>query len=373
MRVLAFHGYDMRPGSGSAIRSRLLVTGLAKQGADVCVVARGVPEDLGSSGILGRSFATGESPHRILWDTGKRFRPDVIYAFTDGKAPEVLWAGKRLGCAMVCDLHGFAPVEVIDLARRGSPVIPQLRESVRRLRAIRRFDGLTVANPTLLPIARFLNARCRLVAGAADLAHFSPRGETRALGSPDRIQVVYAGNFYRWQGCELLLNAAGILLRMGEPFDFTLIGSGGLDDGLRRRWESPVHGGAIRFLGAVDYSEIPVYLRSADILVIPRPLLLSTHLAFPNKISDYMATGRAVLATDLAPHRYAFRDGQTGVICRRSAAGLVEGFLRLKSREFRERLGRMARRHAEQHFCAFRSARAVFDFLDDVLRQRSSR
>jgi glycosyltransferase involved in cell wall biosynthesis len=232
---------------------------------------------------------------------------------------------------------------------------------------MRSADALLVLCPTLFPLVRRFNRRTILVSAAVDVDHFNPEGVQAKLGESDRIQVVYAGNFLVWQGCELLLEAANIILSRSLPYDFTFIGSFGREDKLLHKWEKWIAVGYFHFIDLVKYDVIPIYLRSADILTIPRPFLLSTHFAFPNKLGDYMASGRAILATNLKPHRYAIQDGKNGVLCRPTPSSIAEGLLRLQDSMFRQVLGENARITAVQNYNAKGASQSVYSVLQEVV------
>ena len=232
---------------------------------------------------------------------------------------------------------------------------------------MQRADGLIVANPTLLPIVRRLSRKSTLVAGIVDTEMFYPNGPTTPLGASDRLQVLYAGNFLRWQGCDLLLKVATRMIQNHASYDFTFVGSFGRSSEFLKQWRDLATTGALQFWDNVDYDAMPSILRGADILVIPRPWMLSTYLAFPGKIPDYMAVGRAVLATDLKPHRYAIIDSETGILCPPTPNGLTEGLLRLENAEFRKRLGSNARAFAEQYFSVTTASQEVLAALEQAV------
>jgi glycosyltransferase involved in cell wall biosynthesis len=266
---------------------------------------------------------------------GSSFAPDVVYGITEGAADVVRSGSRHLGSACVFDLHGLGVVEIVELGRGFGRRIPRIRNSLRWIWQMRRADALTVANPTLVPVAKKLNRKSTLIAGIVDLELFKPSGPKVQLGPPERIQVLYAGNYLKWQGVDLLLDAAELSLRFKLPYDFNFVGTFGMGDDLLERWSNLLDSGHVRVLDPVDNSDIPPILRGADILTIPRPYMLSTYLAFPQKISDYMATGAAIVATDLKSHRYAIKDDFSGVLCKPSGEAILEGLLRLRHVEKR--------------------------------------
>jgi glycosyltransferase involved in cell wall biosynthesis len=268
------------------------------------------------------------------------------------------------------DLHAFSLIEQIELygwkafERRAI----HIRASFRRLWALHKVDAMTVANPTLFPLAKIVNRNSRLIAGMTDVERFNPRFSSPESRFSTNIQVFYLGNFLSWQGCDLLLEAARILIEdKNAPYDFNFVGGSAQDrEKNNQEWQRFVNTDRMRFLGSVDYDQIPAKFQQADILVIPRPWMLSTYLAFPGKISDYMASGKAILATNLKPHRYAIKDSKNGVLCEATSQGIVAGLLRLQDHDVRIRLGQQARLMAEKMFDKKNQARQALEFLQQV-------
>ncbi len=365
MRVLLFSTSYMNGNTGSEVRAHLLAAALMKRGITLGFVTPDSPDWVEPGTPTFSWLASRRAIASELQLAAEAFRPDVIWGITEGLADLVIKTSRRVGCASAFDLHGIGIVEVLELGAGYGSRWQRSWNSLRWLWAIRQADAVSVANPTLLPvITRYVNPRTMLAAGCADLEHFSPAGPKIELGPADRLQVMYAGNFLRWQGVDMLLEAARILLERGAPYDFNLLVSFGKDQSALEPYRSLFETGRVRLLSPVSYEEMPALLRSADVLTIPRPWMRSTHLAFPQKISDYMAAGRAIVATDLVPHRYAITDGQTGVLCAPDPTGLAEALLRLESAEVRDRLGRNARAFAEQQLSVERVSGIVAEMLD---------
>jgi glycosyltransferase involved in cell wall biosynthesis len=354
--------------SGSGIRSRLIVEGLPRCGDDVCVVAWKVPPGLGEPRASVQLLGEGEPVEAGIARAARSFRPDIVYGITEAEASAVAGAAKTLGIPVAFDIHGLGFVEVLELGKGHGPRYPRVKKSLRWLARIPFAAAVTAANPRLVPVLRRLNRRTEPVVGMTDVGRFRPEGESARLGSgKGRVQVLYAGNYYRWQGVPLLMEAIGRLLDDGEPFEFTLVGTVGRDPDRLERWKSRFPAEQVRFLDAVEYARVAEYYRGADVTVLPRPFLFTTYLAFPQKLVDSMASGRAVVATDIAPHRFALRSPEAGVLCAATPGGLAEGIRRTKDGPFRERLSETARREAVARFCHLKQTGRIHDLFRSVL------
>jgi glycosyltransferase involved in cell wall biosynthesis len=368
LRVLVTCLFNVGRGGGSSIRARVITLGLTNCGAAVGIAAPDSVETFSTSNVKTYPVELGRKPFlEAIIAAGQDFKPNVILNVTEGGADAALMASKILDCACIFDLHGIGVVEILELGRGYGNRLQRLRNSARWLNAVRKGSHVIVANPTLLRPVKILNSRATLVAGAVDVNHFSPDGKRIQLGAGENVQVLYAGNFLRWQGCDLLLEAAQQIILAGHPYEFTLVGRTANDEAFVNKWRGLTDTSRVHFEDAVGYDVIPAFLRSADILIIPRPWLLSTYLAFPNKLTDYMATGRAIVATNLEPHRYALEDEVTGILCGRSPKDIAEALLVLADGNLRRRLGINARDSAVKRFSAERASAAIYDTLERVV------
>lgn len=369
MRVLVFSIAPMEKTTGSGIRARLIAEGLRRNGVEVGVFTPGFPASFPLLGITGFP-AENHSPYRQqVVAAGKQFKPDILLGVTEGYADEMVAAAQALQCPAAFDIHGIGVVEILELGWGHGPIFKRTRYALRWLRAMRFARLITVANPTLLPVARRLFRSVEPLVGMTDISHFTPEGAACRLGkNPANTQILYAGNFMKWQGIDLLFRAMRMLLCANEPFEFTLLGSFARRQERMKRWMRGIPADAIHFLDGIPFDHVPEYYRGADALVIPRPFMFSTHLAFPQKLVDYMASGSLIVATDLAPHRWAFETPPCGILCKRTPRGLAEGLRQTRDCTRRQEYTRNARHKAVQSFCHLKQTRRLADLLEKTLR-----
>jgi glycosyltransferase involved in cell wall biosynthesis len=106
---------------------------------------------------------------------------------------------------------------------------------------------------------------------------------------------------------------------IAAPEAFTLALVGGPDDmaaALREQWRA--RGGsdaAFLYAGQVPAADVPLYLRAFDVCVLPLPYTEHfAHYASPMKLFEYMAAGRAIVASDLPSTREIVTDGDTALL-----------------------------------------------------------
>lgn len=114
--------------------------------------------------------------------------------------------------------------------------------------------------------------------------------------SPAKKLVVYTGHLYGWKGTDTLAKAAKFF---DENTEFIFVG--GTENDLVMFREKYSGFKNIKILGQKSHSEIPFYLASADVLVLPNSghKNISRFYTSPLKLFEYMASGRPIVASDL--------------------------------------------------------------------------
>ena len=123
------------------------------------------------------------------------------------------------------------------------------------------------------------------VIGMTDISHFTPNGPVVQLGeNKNLIQILYAGNYFKWQGIDLLFSTIEAL--MHEDFEFTVLGSVEKLPQLLERWKHVLKKHKkLHLIDFVDYRVVPQYYRGADIAVVPREFYVEYLPCFATKNS----------------------------------------------------------------------------------------
>jgi glycosyltransferase involved in cell wall biosynthesis len=125
------------------------------------------------------------------------------------------------------------------------------------------------------------------------------------------LLVAYLGVMAPQDGVDHLLRAARILVhdRGRTDVGFTLVGGGDSFDGLRDLSRELGLERVVHFTGRVPDAEVEAVLATADVCVCPDPLNPLNDVSTMNKILEYMACGRPVVAYDLREHRHSAGEG----------------------------------------------------------------
>jgi len=134
--------------------------------------------------------------------------------------------------------------------------------------------------------------------------------------------IMYAGHLYDWKGADLLALAADSFTD-DELFVFV----GGTDDAVAEFKQK--FGGRHNLLavGYVPRSQVPYYLKAADILVLPNSgkKLISKLYTSPMKLFEYMAAARPIVAADLPSIREVLDQNCAILFAPDSVESLVAG------------------------------------------------
>jgi glycosyltransferase involved in cell wall biosynthesis len=178
----------------------------------------------------------------------------------------------------------------------------------------------------------------------------------RQIGfGPADVVVGFVGTFSYWHGIPVLQEAIHQLLgekppRPGGQLRFLLVGNGPLHGELRHRCADFERTGAVVFAGAVPHGQVPTYLDAADILVSPHVPMPDGRPFFgsPTKLFEYMAMGKAIVASDLDQIGRVLRHGETAWLVTPGDATQLAAAIRLVASqpEARNRLGQAARETA---------------------------
>jgi glycosyltransferase involved in cell wall biosynthesis len=186
----------------------------------------------------------------------------------------------------------------------------------------------------------------------ADLFRPNVRGDRvrhELMIAPDETLVGFIGTFGPWHGVEVLANAITQTPREAK-LRFLLIGSGALRPKVEEILRAAHAEDRVIMVGAISHDRVPVMLDACDILVSPHVPLEdgSPFFGSPTKLFEYMAMGKAIVASRLGQIGEVLTHEQTALLVEPgNVAELANAIERLtRSRELREQLGAAARRDA---------------------------
>lgn len=367
---------------GAASHIRGVVTAISRLGVRLSIISndeiagledQNVPRTIIWPRPLGSTRAAFDIHNNLVFSRGAldeitRLQPDLIYQ----RYARFSWAGVK------ASLQTGRP---LFLEYNGSEVwVGRYWDRVGSLNLLGRFERLNLQAATRVFVVSEVERQNLLGAGVAeekivvnpngvDVERFKPGiggdvSRKQFEVAADETLVGFVGTFGPWHGVEVLAEAI-IQIPAENKIKFLLIGSGAL----RGRVEKMLrHAGAEQhaiFTGAVKHDEVPALLDACDILVSPHVPLEdgSDFFGSPTKLFEYMAMGKAIVASRLGQIGEVLSDEETALLVEpASARQLAKAVLRLsQSPELRQRLGAAARQTAIERHTWRRNAQRVID------------
>ena len=127
----------------------------------------------------------------------------------------------------------------------------------------------------------------------------------------------------------------------------------------------------VKILGRRPYGQMPTIIASADVCINPYLPDIRSKFAFPSKIAEYMASGKAVISTDL-PGTSSMLGWKSGVLLVTSSDFMGALKKVLANDECRETSGRVRRRFCEEHFSLDAVVSTFESILMELVRNRRS-
>jgi len=180
----------------------------------------------------------------------------------------------------------------------------------------------------------------------------------------EQILAGFVGTFGPWHGV-LTLAEAITLLPADRPLRFLLVGAGRFRDEVERIIRAAGKESQVIFTGQVAHERVPALLDACDILLSPHVPLAdgSEFFGSPTKLFEYMAMGKAIVASRLGQIGDVLNDEESGLLVEPgNAPQLAQAILRLsESSELRARLGSAVRQAAVDRHTWKQNAQRVID------------
>jgi glycosyltransferase involved in cell wall biosynthesis len=183
---------------------------------------------------------------------------------------------------------------------------------------------------------------------------------------PDRTVVAYLGLFAPYQGTDLLLEAAQVIVRVRRDVHFLMMGFPGVDSYRMKAVELGV-ADCVTFTGRVSYPDAPRFLRAGDIAVAPK----ISETEGCGKLLNYMACALPTVAFDTPVSREYL--GEHGIYAATGdAAALAAAILQLVvAPEHGRALGQWLRARAIERFSWDDTGTRLLNIYDTVIAPRS--
>jgi glycosyltransferase involved in cell wall biosynthesis len=260
-----------------------------------------------------------------------RARADVILTRDLGVAAALLKIPSGMRPPLVYESHGYAPDVAAALPEMVATARPASAAKLKRLAAReaavwRDADGyVTITRALAEELERRFGTRTTLAVVPDGMR---PAATPDTLTSSGPPVAAYAGHLYAWKGVDILLEA----IAQVPDVHGLIVGGHEAEPDLGRVKALAARlgiGDRVTFTGLVPPPEVPAHLAKASMLVLPNPAsAISTHFTSPLKLFEYMAAGRAIIASDLPAIREILRDGENALLVEPGNAAAIAAAMR---------------------------------------------
>lgn len=330
----------------------------------------------------------GSSRHKVYLDAmllikslrvAASFRPTVVHAHLHEGALIGAFLKRIFRIPLLFDYQGSLTEEMIDhgFLRRDGPYYRPMLWLERRINRTAHMVVTSSHNAAarLLELFRFPLHRLQVLPDGVDTERFRPPSPSERqdlislkekFGIPAEAPVVvYLGLLAPYQGTDLLLEAASLVLQDMPEVRFLIMGYPGVD---RYRWQSERLGISHRvvFTGRIPFSEAHRYLALGDVAVSPKMSLTEG----AGKVTNYMAMGLPVVAFDNRVHRELL--GDLGFYAEMGNPASLAAAIQqaLSDRELSALRGREGRKRAAEMFSWNAVASQLQEIYTELVSQR---
>ncbi len=184
----------------------------------------------------------------------------------------------------------------------------------------------------------------------ASLTRFECGGDGSKIRAQLKIEgqvSLYLGQLAGAHAAPLFLEAAALVAHRDPDASFLVVGGGRSLQGLREQATRCGIAHRVHFTGAVPHHEVPDYLDLADVAVATLPNNAQAATKSPLKVVEYMAAGKAIVASEVGEAIRFLDGGRVGMLVKPDCAeSIADAVLFLLGDEHRRsELGALARDH----------------------------
>jgi glycogen synthase len=266
-------------------------------------------------------------------------------------------AARRLGIPIVIELNGNIIKEIDTM---GVQMSPRQREVGRWLtyRTFLAADHVVIVSAALKEILvsafDLPEARISVVLNGVDVDVFArpvDQAQVRAAHNlTNAPTIAFVGTFQPWHGVDLLVASFQLVQAAYPTAQLLIIGDGVGREAVAKQITALGLEHNIRLLGQLAQVKVAELLHIADLAVAPYPFQHNEIVGTPLKIMEYMAAGKAIVAST-APLHEIVKQGVTGVrVMPANAQALAGAIIQLLGDDgLRATLGENARCQAQQY------------------------
>jgi len=165
----------------------------------------------------------------------------------------------------------------------------------------------------------------------------------------DKLIILYVGLLNFSRGLDTVIES--LHQKKDNDFYLVLVGTGTAELQLKEMVRKLNLESCVGFEGWVNNELIPEYVASSSVCLVPHHKCNHWDNTIPNKLFDYMAAGKAVLASDVKPIKRIIQETHCGIVYRdHDSYSFLAQLSKLKSENVRLNLGRNGMKAVEKYY-----------------------
>ena len=229
------------------------------------------------------------------------------------------------------------------------PLIDGIIERLNLRVADRVFVVSNLVREYFIKKRKIVPSKIAVIPNAADAKKYQPSHRDRSIVNEYKLNnfvvLGFIGSFHYWHGVENLIRIIDKIVPTEKGAKFLLVGSGGAKESeIRNFVKKKGYGDNVIFTGSVPHSKVGQYISVMDIVLAPYPQLEFFYFS-PMKLYEYMASGKAIVASNMGQIGEIIYDGENGLLYDPDDIESMIGGIRqlIKDTELRHKLGANAR------------------------------
>lgn len=298
----------------------------------------------------------------------KTIKPDVVHCHDFNTLLSIIFVKKK-NTKIIYDSHEDYPSMISDVC---SPLTVTFSGYLEKIMVkLFTYTVITVC-PQIAEKFQGYNVKTSVIINCKNVSEYNiPDDEihrTRLLlNAEDKTMFLYIGSLGKYRGLEDLIN---VFKEENCNNAFLIIGGNGVMK--HEVMEKMGHMHNARFIGTVPADIIPLYTKSADVIVsLLDPAKESHRIALPNKLFEAMAAGKPVIASGNTATADIVSNEKCGVIVQYGdAKKLHESIVYLTDENVRKKLGHNSLKAAEMGYnWEMEEKKLLRIYLSDILQQ----
>lgn len=185
--------------------------------------------------------------------------------------------------------------------------------------------------------------------------------------SDDMFHLIYVGLLNPSRGLDTVIKAVKRYVKLNKRFHFTIVGSGKAEERFKHMVKELELESYVTFLGWVDNAKVPDLVAKADVGIVPHHNCSHWANTIPNKLFDYMASGKPVIVSDVFPMKRIVESVECGLVYKDyDTNGLCDVFVKLANVDIRKNLSLNGKEAIKNKYNWAREEKIIFSSINNL-------